>query len=101
MPPYQNRSKSAKTHDAAVLDDGQIVLPKTFVTRKGAILLFTPSEELIITDQDNNNDSASSKHLPDIYEVGLKLGTVGNLTNTVLQFGREVCKIRIYIEHIF
>lgn len=78
------RSKSAKSSSSYVLDDGQLFLPRTFVTRKGAILLFTPSDDLC---NHGNGDSHLKKQ--DVYEAGLKLRTLGNLTNSVLEFGKE------------
>lgn len=90
MSPYQSHSKLTKPHEVTgtVLDDGQIVLPKTFVTRKGALLLFTPNEEVQVYKQ---HKGPTGGYLPAIYEDELiKLGTVCNLANTVLQFGREV-----------
>ena len=71
--------KSNKSFDN---DNGQISLPKTFVTRKGALLLFTPSEELLTVEKEQKP--------VDVYEDGLTLGTIGNLANSVLQFGKKV-----------
>ena len=79
------RSKSAKSSSSYVLDDGQLFLPRTFVTRKGAILLFTPSDDLC-----NHGNGESHLKKQDVYEAGLKLRTLGNLTNSVLEFGKEV-----------
>ena len=67
------------------MDDGQLALPKTFVTRKGAILLFTPSDD--VCNHGNGESHLKKEH---VYEAGLKLRTVGNLTNSVLEFGKEV-----------
>jgi len=79
------RHKSAKSTGSFVLDDGQLSLPKTFVTRKGAILLFTPSDDLHCH---GNVESHLKKE--SVYEAGLKLRTLGNLTHSVLEFGKEV-----------
>ena len=79
------RNKSAKSTGSFVLDDGQLALPKTFVTRKGAILLFTPSDDVC-----NHGNGESHLKKENVYEAGLKLRTVGNLTNSVLEFGKEV-----------
>lgn len=79
------RHKSAKSAGSFVLDDGQLSLPKTFVTRKGAILLFTPSDDLHCH---GNVESHLKKE--SVYEAGLKLRTLGNLTHSVLEFGKEV-----------
>ena len=83
--PTLPRNKSAKSTGSFVLDDGQLFLPRTFVTRKGAILLFTPSDELC-----NHGNGESHHKEENVYEAGLKLRTLGNLTNSVLQFGKEV-----------
>jgi len=75
------------------LDDGQLFLPRTFVTRKGAILLFTPSDVLC---NHGNGDSHFTKE--NLYEAGLKLRTLGNLTNSVLEFGKEVrLKFQVFL----
>ncbi|XP_048578673.1 microtubule-associated protein futsch isoform X3 [Nematostella vectensis] len=76
-----NQASRSCSFDSA--SNGQILLPKTFVTRKGALLLFTPSEELLIDDDD------VPKKPPNVYDDGLKLGTVGNLASSVLEFGKE------------
>ena len=78
-------NKSAKSTGSFALDDGQLALPKTFVTRKGAILLFTPSDDLC-----NHGNGESHFKKENVYEAGLKLRTLGNLTNSVLEFGKEV-----------
>lgn len=79
------RNKSAKSTGSFLLEDGQLSLPKTFVTRKGAIILFTPSEDIC-----NHGNGESHLKKENVYEAGLKLGTLGNLTNSVLEFGKEV-----------
>ena len=81
-------NKSAKSTGSFVLDDGQLSLPKTFVTRKGAILLFTPSDELC-----NHGNGEHHLKKENVYEAGLKLRTLGNLTNSVLEFGKEVNRL--------
>ena len=78
-------NKSAKSTGSFVLDDGQLALPKTFVTRKGAILLFTPSDDLCY-----HGSGESRLKKENVFEAGLKLRTLGNLTNSVLEFGKEV-----------
>ena len=80
-----SRNKSARSTGSFLLEDGQLALPKTFVTRKGAIILFTPSEDLC---HHGNRESHLNKE--NVYEAGLKLRTLGNLTNSVLEFGKEV-----------
>lgn len=79
------RNKSARSSGSFLLEDGQLALPKTFVTRKGAIILFTPSEDLCHHENGENHLNKEN-----IYEAGLKLRTLGNLTNSVLEFGKEV-----------
>lgn len=79
------RNKSAKSTGSLLLEDGQLSLPKTFVTRKGAIILFTPSEDIC-----NHGNGESHLKKENVYEAGLKLRTLGNLTNSVLEFGKEV-----------
>lgn len=74
--------KSNKSFDTGY-DNGRISLPKTYVTRKGALLLFTPSEELLTVEKEPEKPV-------DVYEDGLTLGTIGNLANSVLQFGKKV-----------
>lgn len=80
-----SRNKSARSSGSLLLEDGQLALPKTFVTRKGAILLFTPSDEVC-----NHSNEESHFKKENVFEAGLKLRTVGNLTNSVLEFGKEV-----------
>lgn len=79
------RNKSAKSTGSFLLEDGQLALPKTFVTRKGAILLFTPSDEFC-----NHGNGESHLKNENVYEAGVKLRTLGNLANSVLEFGKEV-----------
>ena len=80
-----SRNKSARSSGSFLLEDGQLALPKTFVTRKGAILLFTPSDEVC-----NHGYEESHLKKENVYEAGLRLRTMGNLTNSVLEFGKEV-----------
>lgn len=80
------RNKSAcRSTGSFLLEDGQLSLPKTFVTRKGAIILFTPSEDICTHA---NGESHLKKE--NVYEAGVKLRTLGNLANSVLEFGKEV-----------
>lgn len=79
-----SRNKSARSSGSFLLEDGQLALPKTFVTRKGAILLFTPSDEVC-----NHGYEESHFKKENVYEAGLRLRTMGNLTNSVLEFGKE------------
>ena len=94
-----SRNKSARSTGSFLLDDGQLALPKTFVTRKGAIILFTPSEDLC---HHGNGEKYLNKET--VYEAGLKLRTLGNLTNSVLEFGKEVrfwCVWSVYVVFLY
>ena len=48
-------------------------------------MLFTPSGELLNHANDENYLKKENVH-----QLGVKLGTLGNLTHSVLEFGKEV-----------
>lgn len=85
---YKSYSRlGAQRAAGALFEDGQIALPKTFVTRKGAILLFTPTVAL---QEHQPQIGETVQCFPDDFNDDIKLGTVANFANTVLQFGKEV-----------
>lgn len=68
--------------------DSQMNLPKTYLTKKGALVLFTAPE-----DEDDWFDERPrfmiSRKQTDLIDTSLKLGTLDKLAMSVLEFGEE------------
>ena len=64
----------------------EVNLPKTFTTRKGALLLF--SEDFAMKTHQEDDKLDSSRHVPTFEE--LNLHTVDDLTKTILSYGSHV-----------
>nr|XP_006815001.1 PREDICTED: uncharacterized protein LOC102809082 [Saccoglossus kowalevskii] len=70
--------------------DGEIVLPKTFLTRRGALLLFSAPDELKFSKEQKCYLSGQQIGPPiRILDDGVPLRTVNKLTSSVLQYGRD------------
>ena len=75
--------------------DAKMNLPKTFLTRKGALMLFSAPEN----EEESLIPSRSAGPRPrymrlrksaDLIDTSLKLGTMDKLAMSVLQYGEEV-----------
>ena len=81
--------------------DAQMNLPKTFLTRKGALMLFSAPED----EEESLTPSRSVGPRPrymrlrksaDLIDTSLKLGTMDKLAMSVLQYGEEVNMYELY-----
>ncbi|XP_022111267.1 protein split ends-like isoform X1 [Acanthaster planci] len=70
--------------------DGQIELPKTYMTRKGALMLFTTPENLLFSETDQKCYFKNDQDGKNIGKLSLTLGTVNKLTKSVLQYGSHL-----------
>ncbi|KAI8517096.1 hypothetical protein Bbelb_056770 [Branchiostoma belcheri] len=70
-------------------DDGEVVLPRTYLTRRGPLLLFTTPDMLMAEQQGEQHRPRASRHRLKGTEPGVTLGTVDGLIESVLQFGLE------------
>ena len=94
---YGPRSKSARSlqNNANRLIEkanGELVLPKTYLTRKGAIVLFTAPDNL---DLETNNDDDQRKVGEQMFditqnELNKKFGNLTRFAQSVLSYGDEV-----------
>ncbi|XP_071134623.1 reticulocyte-binding protein homolog 2a-like isoform X3 [Mytilus edulis] len=72
--------------------DSQMNLPKTFLTRKGALMLFAADEGELdsLTSRADVQPRVMRIRKPvDVIDTSLKLGTMDKLAMSVLQFGEE------------
>ncbi|VDI07981.1 Hypothetical predicted protein [Mytilus galloprovincialis] len=72
--------------------DSQMNLPKTFLTRKGALMLFAADEGELdsLTSRTDVQPRVMRIRKPvDVIDTSLKLGTMDKLAMSVLQFGEE------------
>ena len=85
--------ETSPMHTSRENSDAQMNLPKTFLTRKGALLLFAASEEEdeLLQEQAGLHPKFMRIRKPvDVIDSSLKLGTLDKLAMSVLQFGEEV-----------
>ncbi|XP_071113328.1 titin homolog isoform X2 [Haliotis cracherodii] len=68
--------------------DGKLDLPKTFLTRKGALLLFTAPDDSEQTNVPSQRFHRRQKG-KQLIDLSLKLGTLDRLCKSVLQYGGE------------
>ncbi|XP_038049056.1 STE20-like serine/threonine-protein kinase [Patiria miniata] len=80
-------SATSSTEVKSQRSDGQIALPKTFMTRKGALMLFTAPENVIFSEPDQKCYFKNENEANDIGKLSLTLGTVNKLTTSVLRYG--------------
>ncbi|XP_064612038.1 apical junction molecule-like [Liolophura sinensis] len=84
-----SRVKSASSSFRTSIPDGSIALPKTYLTRKGALLLFSSPEE----EEYNPLRGFSQQYQPrginkdNLIDLSLNIGTLQRLTSSVLQYG--------------
>ena len=72
-------------------EDGQLVIPKTYVTRKGAMVLFSAPEDITLNISEKDKRRLKRKLLRDRnVDVESKFGTLARFTKSVLAFGDEV-----------
>ncbi|XP_078617016.1 uncharacterized protein LOC144885132 isoform X2 [Branchiostoma floridae x Branchiostoma japonicum] len=71
-------------------EDGEVVLPRTYLTRRGPLLLFT-TPDLLVAEHAQQGDHQPRKSRDRLkgMESGITLGTVDGLIDSVLQFGLE------------
>lgn len=88
-PTRHRRVKSAPMRCHADLD-GQLNLPKTYLTRKGALMLFASPENLAFSHE---NDERCYFYDPDDVDTAQlalqEMQTLDNLTTSVLQYGNQ------------
>ncbi|XP_033629488.1 protein split ends-like [Asterias rubens] len=84
-----NSRKSLPSEVKCQRSDGQLELPKTFMTRKGALMLFTAPENLNFSSTDQKCFYKSGKEETDVSKLSLTLGTVNKLTSSVLGYGNQ------------
>ncbi|CAL1546119.1 unnamed protein product [Lymnaea stagnalis] len=70
-----------------IADDGHLELPKTFLTRKGALILFTAPDELPVEPPRSPRLRRKRHKQKDFIDLSLKLRTLERLSLSVLQFG--------------
>ena len=85
------RSKTFHS-EVPIGDDGRLDIPKTFVTRKGALMLFTAPED---TPQEPLKTPTPTprrrrRKPKSVIDLSLKLKTLERLSMSVLQFGDQV-----------
>lgn len=87
-----NRGHSAMQPNTVSVDKttGCLGLPRTYLTRKGPLLLFTAPEN---TSEKKQPPQTLPKKLNQqkLIDLSLKLGTLERLTLSVLQYGDMVC----------
>ena len=72
-------------------DDGCLELPKTYLTRKGALLLFSATDAP--PEKDHMRPRLPRKRKQqELIDLSLKLGTLERLSLSVLQYGDQVKK---------
>ncbi|KAK3096631.1 hypothetical protein FSP39_001897 [Pinctada imbricata] len=87
VPPRSSRSGGSPVRYG---DSGQVNLPKTFLTRKGALMLFTAPE----TEEEGLELKAQPRYVrghraKNLIDTSLKLGTIDRLALSILQYGDE------------
>ncbi|XP_005098661.1 rootletin [Aplysia californica] len=80
------RAKTVPT-PIPVTDDGQLHIPKTYLTRKGALVLFTGPERVPQEAKKTPRVQKKKQRHKDVLDLSLKLKTMERLSLSVLQFG--------------
>ena len=72
--------------------NGELVLPKTFITRKGALMLFTAPDDFDKLSEDDKFYVRKAHHIlrKHYAEQITKLGKLSRLAQSILIFGDEV-----------
>ena len=79
-----------------VTDDGQLHIPKTYLTRKGALVLFSgPGVQQAEAPKKTPRGAPRKKRHKDLIDCSLKLRTLERLSMSVLQFGDKVMRIHV------
>jgi hypothetical protein len=85
-----SRIKSAQSSARSEKSDGELLLPKTFCTRKGALLLFTAPETVPELTNEDRDFIREKMRISNIQGLSQKIGTLHRLTKSVLMYGDEV-----------
>ncbi|XP_064629020.1 titin homolog [Lineus longissimus] len=95
-PPYHHhgvtissRIKSAQSSTRSEKPDGELILPKTFCTRKGALLLFTAPEKIPGLSEEDREFIREKMRISNIQDLSNRIGTLHRLTKSVLMYGDE------------
>ncbi|XP_059154052.1 trichohyalin-like [Physella acuta] len=80
-------STSATLSTVSVANDGHLDLPKTYLTRKGALMLFTSNEDIPLEPPPVPTLKRKRHKNRDLIDLSLKLRTLERLSMSVLQFG--------------
>nr|KAI8758105.1 golgin subfamily A member 6-like protein 22 [Biomphalaria glabrata] len=79
----------------SVADGGHLDLPKTYLTRKGALMLFTAPDEEPKESLKYVQPNRKIKRHKNIIDLSLKLKTLERLSLSILQFG-DKCSLSCY-----
>ena len=81
-------------------EDGQLVIPKTYVTRKGAMVLFSAPENVKLDLSEKDKKALKGKLLRKRNgDIETKFGTLARFTKSVLSFGDDVSNNRFHTLH--
>ena len=79
--------------------DRELLLPKTYTTRKGALVLFTPPGEFSLTECDKVYlDKAFSAD--NYVDYAGTFGSLARLAQSVLMYGNQVSQIRMRVQSV-
>ena len=70
--------------------DGELVLPKTYTTRKGALVLFTPGGEELSLSLSQQKQLSKDFLKANQVDLSAKFGSLTRFAHSVLTFGDEV-----------
>ena len=90
----QSRAPSRLKHREPTCDSMSV--PKTLTTRKGALQIYVAPEDMDYEDEDQGLElrpkyvPVSRPHGQELIDLSLRLGTMGRLALSVLQFGDQV-----------
>ena len=96
-----SRTRSALINTpAGEREDGQLVIPKTYVTRKGAMVLFSAPENVKLDLSEKDKKALKGKLLRKRNgDIETKFGTLARFTKSVLAFGDDVSNNRFHTLH--
>jgi len=79
------------------MPDGQLAIPKTYLTRKGALLLFSSPNDTVRNEEGDSGLLSRQKMAQinklNVAELCNKLGTMERLSLSILQYGDQVQNI--------
>ena len=97
-----SRAKSAKSYLSQIQPaynnklvekpNGELVLPKTYLTRKGALLLFTAPDTVDIEPDSKVEENGENREMFDVTqnELNRKFGNLARFAQSVLTYGDDV-----------